>query len=478
MIDFVKKKRASSSVLGLALTGDRLEGVVVRRSNGSLHPQPPFAATLALAPLSAAPELVGREIRNHLDQAGIRERHCAMAIPLNWALFLRVELPDLPEEDIESFLQIEIERGFPYSPDALFLSSSRFRGPDGKQHATVVAVPRNHILQLEQALKAAQLKPVSFSIGISALPGIEKEASRAMLALVLSESSVDLQVTCGGGLVVLRALDGVFETEGVQQHLSSELLAREIRITLGQLPSEFRETVKAVRVFGRGELVQDFLSEVAPRLKSAGLKVEPAKSYSPEEFGKKLPTQTLISPSLSVAAGYLAGIAPALEFLPPKVTAWQQISGRLSSKKLATAGAVAAAIVLLAAGGFLVQQWRLSSLQSRWDGMEATVQELEQFQQNIRQFRPWFDNSFRSLTILSKITEAFPQEGVVSLKTIEIRDPSTVTCAGVARDNQVFFAMRDKLEAYREVGNLKVGQTRGNPVEFTFSFQWMEGGVQ
>jgi hypothetical protein len=477
MIDFVKQKRASA-VLGLALTGDRLEGVVVRRSNGSLHPQQSFTATLALAPLSADPVLVGREIRNHLDQAGIRERHCTMAIPLSWALFLRVELPDLPEEDIESFLQIEIERGFPYGPEALFLSTSRLRGPDGKQHATVVAVPRNHILLLEQALRAAQLKPVSFSLGISALPAMETEPSRAVMALALSESSVDLQVTCGGGLVVLRALDNVFETEGIQQFLSDELLAREIRITLGQLPADFREAVKEVRVFGRGELVRTFSTEITPRLKSTGLQVMIPEGYSPDEFGKKLPPQTPISPALSLAAKYLAGIRPALEFLPPKVTAWQQLSGRLSSRKLATTGAVAAGVVLLVAGAFLVQQWRLSSLQSQWASMEVTVKELELFQQNIRKFRPWFDESHRSLTILKKITEAFPEEGVVSLKTIEIRDPATVNCTGIARDNQVFFAMRDRLEAYREVNNLKVGQTRGNPVEFTFSFQWQEGGVQ
>jgi hypothetical protein len=476
MIDFVKKKRAAS-ILGLALTGDRLEGVVLRRSNGSLHPQQSFSATLALAPLAGDPELVGREIRNQLDQAGVRERHCAMAIPLKWALFLRVELPDLPEEDIESFLQIEIERGFPYGPEALFISSSRFRGPDGKEHATVVAVPRNHILLLEQALKAAQLKPVSFSIGISALPTIEHESSRAVMALVVNESSVDLQVTCGGGLVVLRSLDGVFDTEGVQQRLSAELLAREIRITLGQLPAEFREAVKEVRIFDRGDAVRRLLSEIAPRLESAGIEVRLAESYAIDEFPKKLPPQTPISAAFSVAAKHLCGSAPPLEFLPPKVTAWQQISGRLSSRKLVSAGAVAGSVALLLAGAFLLQQWQLSRLHSEWIAMEATVKELEEFQQNIRKFRPWFDNSHRSLTILKKITEAFPEEGVVSLKTLEFRDPSTVTCAGVARDNQVFFAMRDKLETYREVNNLKVGQTRGSPVEFTFSFQWAEGGM-
>ena len=67
MIQFLQRRRAPSSVLGLALDGNRLEGAWLRRSNGSLRLQKAFAATLALNPLTGDPELVGREIRNHLD---------------------------------------------------------------------------------------------------------------------------------------------------------------------------------------------------------------------------------------------------------------------------------------------------------------------------------------------------------------------------------------------------------------------------
>jgi len=82
MMEFLQKKRAPSSMLGLALDGGRLEGVVLRRTNGSLHVLKQFGVSLALNPLTGDPELVGREIRNHLDQAGIRERRCAVCVPL------------------------------------------------------------------------------------------------------------------------------------------------------------------------------------------------------------------------------------------------------------------------------------------------------------------------------------------------------------------------------------------------------------
>src|SRR5213592_4315121 len=98
MINLLRTKRTPWSVLGLALTGSRLEGVVLRRTNGSLRVQKSFVAMLALNPLTGDPELVGREIRNHLEQAGIRERYCVVAVPLNWALTQAAKIPDLPEE--------------------------------------------------------------------------------------------------------------------------------------------------------------------------------------------------------------------------------------------------------------------------------------------------------------------------------------------------------------------------------------------
>src|SRR3984957_20993003 len=94
-INFRKSKRMAS-LLGLSLDGSRLEGVVLRRNNGSLRVQQSFSAVLSLDPLTGAPELVGREIRNHLDAAGVRERNCLVGLPLKWALAAHTELPPLP----------------------------------------------------------------------------------------------------------------------------------------------------------------------------------------------------------------------------------------------------------------------------------------------------------------------------------------------------------------------------------------------
>jgi hypothetical protein len=477
MITLLRKKRLPTTVLGLALNGSRLEGAVARRSNGSVQAQKTFIAALALNPLTADPELVGREIRNHLEQAGIRERRCVVCLPSSWALVLQTEMPDLPEEDVGSFLQIEAERGFHYGSDAISTASSRCRSSTGKQFASQVAIPRNHLSQLEKVLKAAQLRPIGFTLGIAALQSPEKESSHGVLALLVGESSVDLQVTCGGGILLLRTLDGVFEAEGVQQRLSPELLLREIKITLGQLPSEFRDAVRKVHVFGNAETARRYASQITARAEAMGLTVEFVESYLPNEFSKSLPAGTEVSPAFSAAARSVTGARPVFDFLPSKVRPWQQLTTRFSSRKLVWAGGTAGAAVLLVAAVFLAQQWQLSRLQTRWARMEPKVRELEEMQQQIKRFRPWFDESVRSLTILRKITEAFPEDGVVSAKTLEIRELASVTCSGVARDNQALLKVLDQLRATKEIGSLKVDQIRGKtPLQFTFNFHWGEGG--
>ncbi len=474
MIKLFKKQRPST-VLGLALDGNRLEAVVVRRTNGSVHTKEIASAALALSPLSGDPELVGREIRNYLDQAGIRERNCAVCIPLSWALTLQAKLPDLPEEDIGSFLDIEAERGFHSGPENLLIARSRSVTADGGQYVTMIAVPRNHLATLEQVLKAAKLKPVTFSLGVAVLGTGGKEIPDGAMTLGLGSNSVDLQVNAGGGIIALRSLDGAIETEGSQKRIDAELVARELRITLGQLPGAFEATTHKVKVFGRGDMARQFMNDISARAESLGLKFELMERSSAAEFDKPVPAEIAVSPALALAAGYVKGFSGAPELLPPKVNAFQQlINTKLGSKKLAWAGAAGAAVLVCVGGIFLFQQWELSRWKSRWRAIEPGVQEAQNALDQIRKYRPWFDQEFRSLRILQELTKAFPESGSVTAKTVEIRDLSQVSCSGVANDRRGVENVMEKLGAADGVTDLNPESIRGQApgVQFTLTFQF------
>jgi len=467
-----------TSLLGLALDGSKLDGVVLRRTNGSLEVQQTFSVSLSLDPLTAATELVGREIRNHLDAAGVKERNCVVGLPLRWALTTSVEVPQIPESDVDSFLQLEAERGFHADISTLHFAASRSQSKTGKQHAFLVGIPKNHLTLLEQALRAAKLKPLSFSLGITALLPPTAESSNGVLALAIGETHVGLAVTSGGGVAALRALEGAIEMDGSRRVLQSEFVGREARITLGQLPAEARETVRRIRIFGPRDLSQQLADELELRLESMELKVETATRYSADEFGLQLPSDTVVSAPLSLAAGQLAGRKPPFELLPPRVTTWQQIVNRYSSGKLRMAGAAAAALFVILASGFGYQQYQLSTLRSKWLAMSPKVKELEGVTQQIHQYRPWFDDSLRALTILKELTTAFPEDGRVSAKSVEIRDLNTVTCTGITRDSESMFAIWENLRRSGYVTDLHRPTTRGNkpPLQFTFDFRWNEGG--
>jgi hypothetical protein len=473
---FGKRRRRLTSVLGLTLDGSRLEGLVLRRTNGSLHLQHSFAATLSLDPLTNDPELVGREIRNHLDAAGVRERDCVVGLPPKWALTSHVVLPELPEADVASFLQIEAERGFPADVSTLHLATSQSQVPPGRPYALTVGIPRNHLAILEQVLRVAKLKPQSFSLGISALQPPGPKSS--VLALAIGETQLGLQVTAGGGVAALRALEGALEIEGGRRVLQSAVIAREVRITLGQLPAELRQTIRGIRLFGPRDLAQQLADEIDLRLEPLGLKSETVTRYAPDEFGLALPPDAGVSAAFSLAAHRLAGQPPLFEFLPPRVTAWQQLSTRYASGRLRTALSAAGAVALLVGGLFFYQQCQLWSLQSQWARIAPSVTQLEDVSKKINQYRPWYDETVRGLTLLRCLTQAFPEDGSVTAKTVEIRDLQSVLCTGTARSYQALLQTVQRLRAQPQVLAANLGPTRGQSPALQFSFTFtLKGAV-
>jgi hypothetical protein len=132
---------------------------------------------------------------------------------------------------------------------------------------------------------------------------------------------------------------------------------------------------------------------------------------------------------------------------------------------------------LIAVLALIVQIAIAAHYESRWSAMATKVKDLQDIQDNLGKYHPWFDESCRSLVVLRRVTEAFPEDGVVSAKSLEIREPSTVSCSGVARDKQSFIKMFDKLSSTSGVSDLTIDQVQGEgPVQFTLNFQW-DGGA-
>lgn len=490
----LRKRKKLTTLLGLSLDGSRLDGVVLKRTNGSLAVLQNFSVTLALDPLTAAPDLVGRELRNQLDAAGVRERDCIVGVPLKWVLTAQTELPPLPEADAASLLQLEAERGFHADITQLQVADSRSPLADGKTNVLLAGIPNPHLVALENILAAAKLKPVSFSLRMTALqpPGLGVPPSggsaglppkggtpneAGVVALAIGESHVGLQITAAGGVAALRALEGALADEGGRRVLHADFVARETRITLGQLPTELRAAVKRIRIFGPRELARQLADELELKFEPMGLHTEVVAAYAPGEFGVQLPPDVSVSGAFSLAARFLVEQKAVLEFLPPKPTFIEQLVVKYSSGRLRTAGAVGAAAVVLLLGVFGYQQAMLWHLRSQWSQMATKVGELQNVENNIRQYSSWYDGTFRNLAVLRELSLAFPQDGAVTAKNIQIRDGGIVTCSGTARDYAALLAMQASLRAADGVTDVKLQQVRGKaPMQFVFAFNFNHGG--
>ena len=336
-----------TGLLGLALDGSRLEGVVLRRNHGALTVLQQFAITLTLDPLTAAPELVGREIRNQLDAAGIRERHCVVGLPLKWVLTTHTELPPLPPADADSLLQVEAERGFHYDLATLQRGDSRAPLTGDRQQVLLAGVPTTQVVALEAVLAAAKLKPVSFGLGICALQSPAADPANGVITLVIGENQVGLQITAAGAVLSLRALEGAVETTSGQPVVLAESVARETRVTYGQLPEELRGQVKRIRIFGPVALARRLADELELRFEPLGFRVEVVTGYAPGELGLILPPEASPTAAFSLAARCLAEQKPPFEFLPPKPNFLEVFAAKYASGRLRSVGLTVGAVLFL-----------------------------------------------------------------------------------------------------------------------------------
>jgi hypothetical protein len=106
--------------------------------------------------------------------------------------------------------------------------------------------------------------------------------------------------------------------------------------------------------------------------------------------------------------------------------------------------------------------------------MKAKVAELDAIQKKTVKFRPWYDESMTTLSILKRVTESFPETGDVSAKSIAIRSGANVTCRGTTRDKNTLLRTVTTLGKDKSnVSGASIETITGvSPMQFTFTFNW------
>lgn len=444
------KPKPIQSLLGLAIRKNRLTAALARRINGAIRFSSQSSVDLSSSPWTDAPERAGQEIRTFLDRQGIRENRCLLCLPLNIAMTMSVKIPDLSAGDLQSYLELQAESEFPFGIEDLQLASAVYRAPDPSRHATLAAIPKNRIEQIQRVLQHARLRPVSLVLGLAPAAA----GNNPQLVLDVQPDHVDLSVRCGDGFAVIRSLEGTADSAKDGAAPDCDLLCREIRITLGQLSGNLRQNLAAA-VCHSPEFSPDWKQSLERGLAGMGFQTafcEGRHSALEAAMKARLANQR------------------ALEFLPSKRGPLRIFAEKASSQRNVWIGGSVGTFAFLIGAVFYVQGWRLQSLEREWNGMAEKVKTLETKQNEIRQFRPWHDNSATSLQIVRQLAESFPKEGSVWLKSIGIKGNRQVRCVGSARDNQ---DRLDLISQLRAADNIRELATQSiTTKQFDFKFVW------
>ena len=462
---WIPKKRVNS-VLGLTLDGHNLRAAHVRRTKATVEVVQSLTTSLTLDAAQHEVDLLGREIRNALDAAGIHERFCVVGLPARWIMSQTTKLPELSREDAQSFLEMEAERGFPCSLEQLQIVRSSYRSPEGSLYVTQLAVRKEQLDRIFAILKAAGLRPSHFTLGLATLPKALAGAGLGMITVALDGGDATLLVSADGGIAAFRTCDSSIESEPGERVLNGASVARELRLTVEQVPADLRPLLGRLTLIGDEALVSALAESVADRALITGLAIE-TKPNPTGELGEMIVE--------SLARHGLKPSLPLLEFMPPRPGRWAGLVARYHSKRLATIGAAVGAVALMLVAAFCWQAYQAWSLRQEWDAMKTQVGALETVQGRIREYRSWYDSSFPNLNILRRVTEAFPDTGSVTAKSFEIHGLSTVSVTGISRENTALLRTLDQLRKMREVQAVKVEQISGkSPSPFNFTFHWNE----
>lgn len=457
----LKKRLRARSALAITIESGRMAVNLVRNDENETQPAPSLSVPLGDEEVLKDPDNAGQKLAATLGAAGIRERQCVVCVPPGWALTASTDLPEVAGEDLRSYLELRAEREFSLGGGELRLGYSAYTLPNGQRRATLAALSSKKIDAVERMLEVAHRRALSISLAL------DKCLSRreAMLHFLTNGNHTDLVVTAGGGVAGLRSLAGPVSPAGAA--FDSAAFCRDVRITLGRLPEPVRQQIRHAAFAGPS--AESLCVQTRHDLLRLGIK-------SPEcgpDSAAAGPGPEGLGAAAEAARLQLRGQAIAFEFIVPETKRWQVLLQRVDTSRRRGLLLGAAALIVLPLLLLFIRSRIESHLQARWDAMADEVGELDALQQKIREFRPWFEPAPQGLQLLDSLIQAFPEQGDVWAKSIQVAEGDKVTCTGFARTQPALMGLLGRMRARPDITALQVQQIRGeNPIQFSITYQW------
>ena len=474
----MKKRLQPRSAVALTLEAEQILVSVIRLSleddGHTVTPGTPIP--VRASEVLTNPEKAGAVLAAALDAAGLRDKRCAVCVPPAWALTASADLPPVSADDLRGYLELQAEREFPVALNELRLAHGPYTLPDGKSRAVLAALPARRFEAVEKMLAAANRRPLSVSLAL----GDTLAQPAPMLHFLAAPGQTEVIVTAqGGGVAALRSLPGPVAPEVAPESaaaLATGLgeepsafdptgFARELRITLGRLPQSIGQQVRRARFGGDRQAAARLRAATQDTLARMGIElVESADSRAAASTANDTAERAAV---LALRRG-----AVPFEFVVPQPRKWEAAFVRYNTRRYRWIAGIALALVFLPIFGFFVRSQQESHLEKRWAAMRGEVADLDALQNAVRKFRPWFETAPQNLQLLETLFAAFPEQGDVWAKSIQIKPGGVVVCTGFAHNRPAILALTDRLRARPGVTGVQTQQIRGeNPVQFTVAYK-------
>jgi hypothetical protein len=464
-VDFaqLRKRLQVRSYLALTLESERIVITALRSDASQGAPRPPLTVAVGADEVVRHPEKAGQSVALALAAAGWRERRCVVCVPPGWALSTATDLPAMTPDDLRGFLEIRAEQEFSLPAGDLRLGYCVYTLAGGQPRATLAVVSGKRLKAVETLVETLGKKLVSVSLALAeALTD-----PQPTLHFQANGSHTDVIVTGGGGAIAaLRSLASPLGTE--EAPFDPGAFCREVRITLGRLPISIRKEVIQAQFGGSEASARRLCLEIRGDLQRMGISAPDGDEAAAD------PAMSNDPGAAAAAAGrLLRGETVPFEFVVPEVRRWEATLTRLNIQKNRRVAGAVVGLILLPLFLFFVRSEMESHLNNEWDAMRDNVAQLDALQQKIHRFRPWFNPAPETVQALETLIAAFPEQGDVWAKSIQITPGYHVTCTCFARNYSVLQPMLDRLRARPGITGLQVGQTRGDkPVQFSITYLW------
>jgi len=370
-------------------------------------------------------------------------------------LLLRiVSLPDVPDDELRSMVQLQVDKFSPFPVETLVISHEVISRKEGKSLVLVAAAKEDVVHALGANLSTVGLALDRVDAEVLGWWQLLRDAGQVpakgrQVVLLMGDGLPDVIVFQDGSPIVFRALG---ESEGLSGDDFEIETARAVSYTLMSLEMEYGCDAYAVHLWHRGEV---------PRGLAAKIK---------DECSCEVALQSLDAlPPVSEGLARRAGTDEARLNLMP--VSWQvDAESALFRKRMVTAAAAGIGAwvltILLFVGGGLVLQKRMDSLkqdQARW---RKQAKEVADMRRRVLTVDRYMDMSHSALECLREICLRLPPPASMSVSSFSYAKGEDIKLSGEAGAVSDIYTFKNHLDESKffvssTLSDVRLDQKRG-----------------